>query len=296
MTADLRLPQLAVLDSTMAYREAGPPGAPVALFLHGNPTSSYLWRNVIPHVASVAHCIAPDLIGFGQSGKPDIAYRFQDHVRYLEAFVEAAGITSAHIVGQDWGGSLGFDLAARRPQLVRGIAFMEFVRPARDWEDFHSSPAARELFQKFRTPGVGEKLLLQENAFIEGLARTVIRKLTDEEMGVYRAPFPTPQSRLPVWRFPQELPVAGEPADVAAILGRAFDALHASRYPKLFFTAEPGATVPPAYAAALVASLHDCRLVKLGPGTHNLQEDYPEVIGRSVAEWIRETAQLRALP
>lgn len=294
MAGELRLPQLAVLDSTMAYREAGRPGAPVALFLHGNPTSSYLWRNVIPHVASVAHCIAPDLIGFGQSGKPDIAYRFQDHVRYLDAFVEAAGISSAYIVGQDWGGSLAFDLAARRPQFVRGIAFMEFVRPARDWEDFHSSPPARELFRKFRTPGVGEQLLLHDNAFIEGFARTVIRKLTDEEMAVYRAPFPTPQSRRPVWRFPQELPIAGEPADVAAILGRAFEALRTSAYPKLFFTAEPGATVPPTYAAALAASLHACGVVKLGPGTHNLQEDYPDLIGRSVAEWIRETALERS--
>lgn len=287
MTADLRLPQLTVLDSTMAYREGGQPGAPVALFLHGNPTSSYLWRNVIPHVAPVAHCIAPDLIGFGQSGKPDIAYRFEDHVRYLDAFLDAAGISSAYVVGQDWGAALAFQLAARRPQFVRGLAFMEFVRPARDWHDFHTNPAARDLFQRFRTPGVGEQLIMRDNAFIEGLGRTAIRKLTDEEMAAYRAPFPTPSSRFPLWRFPNELPIAGEPADVAAILGRAFDALRASVYPKLFFTAEPGATVPPAYAAEFAATLRNCRWVKLGPGTHNLQEDYPDAIGEAVAEWIR---------
>lgn len=291
MTADLKLPQIALLGSTMAYRKTAQRGAPLALFLHGNPTSSYIWRNVIPHVAPVARCIAPDLIGFGQSGKPDIAYRFEDHVHYLDAFLDAAGIGSAYLVGQDWGASLALHLAARRPQFVKGLAFMEFVRPARDWEDFHSVPAARELFQKFRTPGLGEQLILHDNAFVQGLARTVVRKLNDEEMAAYRAPFPTPRSRLPVWRLPNEIPIAGQPADVHATLERALEALRASVYPKLLFAAEPGATLTPAYAAELAASLQNCRLVKLGAGIHNLQEDYPEVIGQAVAEWIRETAR-----
>ncbi|HEY8550316.1 MAG TPA: alpha/beta fold hydrolase [Vicinamibacterales bacterium] len=122
MTSDVTLPTRAVLDSTMAYREAGRAEAPIALFLHGNPTSSYIWRNVLPHVAPVAHCIAPDLIGFGQSGKPAIAYRFADHVRYLDAFIAASGITSAYLVAQDWGTALAFHLAARRPEFVRGLA------------------------------------------------------------------------------------------------------------------------------------------------------------------------------
>ena len=290
MTADLQLPQLGVLGSTMAYRETARQGAPVALFLHGNPTSSYIWRDIIPHVAPVAHCIAPDLIGFGQSGKPAIAYRFEDHVRYLDAFLDAAGISCAYIIGQDWGATLAFDLAARRPGFVRGLAFMEFVRPARDWEDFHTVPAAREMFQKLRTPGLGEQLILHDNIFVRGLPRTVIRKLTDEEMAVYLAPFPTPQSRLPVWRFPNEIPVAAQPADVNAMLEVAFDALRASDYPKLFFTAEPGVTVTPAFAASFAASLRNCKLVELGAGMHNLQEDHPEVIGQSVAEWIRKAA------
>lgn len=293
MICDTRLPQLAVLGSNMAYRQAGQAGLPVALFLHGNPTSSFLWRDVIPHVAPVARCLAPDLIGFGQSGKPDIAYRFEDHVRYLDGFLDAAGLTCAYLVGQDWGAALAFHLAARRPQFVRGLAFMEFVRPARDWEDFHAVPAARELFQKFRTPGVGERLILEDNVFVESLARTVRRKLTDEEMAVYRAPFPTPKSRLPVWQLPNEIPIAGQPADVGATLERAFRALQASVYPKLFFAAEPGATVPPAYATALAASLHNCRFEPLGPGTHNLQEDYPDRIGQSVAAWIEDSEPLQ---
>lgn len=212
MNDDVTLPRLSVLGSTIAYREAGSAEAPVTLFLHGNPTSSYIWRNIIPHVAPVARCIAPDLIGFGQSGKPDIAYRFADHARYLDAFLEAAGLTSAYLVAQDWGTALAFHLAARRPDFVRGLAFMEFIRPMPTWEDFHQSPAARETFRKFRTPGEGEKLILEHNAFIERvLPGSVIRELSEEEMAAYRAPFPTPQSRRPIWRLPNELPITGRP-------------------------------------------------------------------------------------
>ena len=216
---DVELPQVSVLGSTMACREAGNPDAPVALFLHGNPTSSYLWRNVIPLVAPTAHCIAPDLIGFGQSGKPDIEYRFADHVRYLDAFLANAGISSAFVIAHDWGTALAFHLAARRPEFIRGLAFMEFLWPVPSWEDFPAS--VRETFQKFRTPGMGEKMILEDNAFVEGvLPGATARKLTDEEMSVYRAPFPTPESRRPTWRFPNELPIAGEPADVIIGLWR----------------------------------------------------------------------------
>jgi haloalkane dehalogenase len=126
--SDISLPQVKVLNSTMAYREAGDSEAPVVLFLHGNPTSSYIWRKILPMVAPVAHCIAPDLIGFGQSGKPDIEYRFSDHVKYLDAFLEQSGITSAFMIAQDWGSGLAFDLAARRPDFIHGLAFMEFIQ------------------------------------------------------------------------------------------------------------------------------------------------------------------------
>src|SRR2546422_3092238 len=183
---DVVLSQVSVLGSTMAYREAGNPDAPVALFLHGNPTASYLWRNVIPLVAPTAYCIAPDLIGFGQSGKPDIEYRFADHVRYLDAFLANAGISSAFVIAHDWGSALAFHLAARRPEFIRGLAFMEFIRPMPTWEDFH--PAARDTFQKFRTPGIGEQMILEDNMFIERvLPGNILRKLSDEEMAVYRA-------------------------------------------------------------------------------------------------------------
>lgn len=289
MIADISLPKHPVLDSEMAYREAGRTDAPVALFLHGNPTSSYIWRHIIPRVAEVAHCIAPDLIGFGQSGKPDIAYRFEDHVRYLDRFIAKAGIGSAYLVVQDWGTALAFHLAARRPDFVRGLAFMEFIRPIPSWDEFVRGNAAREIFRKFRTPGEGEKLILEGNAFVERvLPGGIRRKLTDDEIAIYRAPFPTPQSRRPTWRFPNELPIAGEPADVYAMLEKAHAALAASAYPKLLFAADPGALVSSALAEHTARKLHDCRLVKLGAGVHFLQEDHSETIGRSVAAFIAE--------
>ena len=284
---DVELHQLNVLDSTMAYREAGTPGAPVALFLHGNPTSSYIWRNILPLVSPVAHCIAPDLIGFGQSGKPDIEYRFADHVRYLDAFIEQAGISSAFVVAQDWGTGLAFHLAARRPEFIRGLAFMEFIRPMPTWNDFHAE--AIETFQKFRTPGVGEQMILEGNAFVEGvLPMATARKLTNEEMAVYRAPFPTPESRRPTWRFPQELPIAGEPADVYATLENAHRALAQSSYPKLLFVGNPGALTTPAFAESFVKRLNNCRVVHLNSGIHFLQEDHPDAIGANVKEWLIE--------
>jgi haloalkane dehalogenase len=292
---DITLPRVSVLDSEMAYRELGAPitNAPamsetsVALFLHGNPTSSYIWRHILPYGAPVARCVAPDLIGFGQSGKPALEYRFADHVRYLEAFLDVQGITAAYLVAQDWGTALAFDLAARRPGLVRGLAFMEFIRPMPTWDDFHQQPAAREIFRRFRTPGEGEAMILEGNAFVERvLPGSVARALTDDEMAVYRAPFPTQASRRPTWRLPNELPIAGEPADVWSTLTAAHAALAGSTYPKLLFVGDPGALVSPAFAEKFAASLKNCRLVRLGSGRHFLQEDHPEEIGRAIAAWV----------
>jgi haloalkane dehalogenase len=283
VTSDITLPQCAVLNSTMAYRESGDPGNPTVLFLHGNPTSSYIWRKVIPLVAPIAHCIAPDLIGSGQSGKPDISYRFVDHVRYLDALLAEAGISSAYIAAQDWGTALAFHLAARRPEFVRGLAFMEFIRPMPTWDDFPT----RETFQKFRTAGVGEKMILEGNAFVEQvLPGATIRKLTEEEMAVYRAPFPTPESRRPTWRFPNELPIAGEPADVYSTMLEAHAALAHSSYPKLLFAGDPGGLVSPAFAEEFAKGLMNCSVVHLGSGAHYLQEDHPEAIGTNVKQWL----------
>jgi haloalkane dehalogenase len=282
-----------VLDSTIAYREAGSKASPIVLFLHGNPTSSYIWRNILPAVAPVAHCIAPDLIGFGQSGKPDIAYRFADHVRYLDAFLAQMKIDSAFVVAQDWGSALAFHLAARRPEFMRGLAFMEFIRPMRTWNDFH--PDQVSTFQKFRTPGIGQQMILEDNLFIEGvLPAATARRLTNEEMDAYRAPFPTPQSRIPVWRFPNELPIAGEPADVYSTMERAHQALAASSYPKLLFVGRPGALISPEFARSFVRTLKHCRLVELSSGLHYLQEDHPYVIAANIREWLGELTSVAA--
>ncbi len=287
VVSDVVLSQVKVLDSTMAYREAGDREAPVALFLHGNPTSSYIWRNIIPLVAPLAHCIAPDLIGFGQSGKPDIEYRFFDHVRYLDAFLEQIGISSAYVVAHDWGSGLAFHLAAYRPEFIRGLAFMEFIRPMPTWKDFH--PDQIETFQKFRTPGVGEKMILNDNMFVERvLPAAMVHRLTEDEMAVYRAPFPSPASRRPTWRFPNELPIAGEPADVYSTLEQAHRALAQSSYPKLLFVGNPGALISPAFAASFAKGLKNCNVVQLSSGFHYLQEDHPDVIGANVKEWLIE--------
>jgi haloalkane dehalogenase len=282
---DVVLPQVNVLGSTLAYREMGNPEAPVALFLHGNPTSSYVWRNVLPLVAPVARCIAPDLIGFGQSGKPEIEYRVADHARYLDAFLDQVGVSSAFVVAQDWGTALAFLLAARKPGFVQGLAFMEFIRPLPSWDGF--VPGAAETFQKFRTPGVGEEMIFKNNIFVEAiLPGATVRKLTDEEMSVYRAPFPTPESRRPTWRFPNEIPIAGEPADVYSSLEKAHEALTQSTYPKLLFAGDPGAIISPAFAESFAKGLKNCRLVQLSSGLHYLQEDHPDVIGANIKEWL----------
>jgi len=284
---DVPLSQIAVLDSTMAYREAGNPDLPTVLFLHGNPTSSYIWRNIMPLVAPVGHCIAPDLIGFGQSGKPKLEYRFFDHVRYLDAFLEKAGISSAYVVAHDWGSGLAFHLAARRPDFIRGLAFMEFIRPMPTWNDFHHDQI--ETFQKFRTPGVGEKMILEDNAFIERiLPGATARKLTDEEIAVYRAPFPTPESRRPTLVFPRELPIAGEPADIYSSIEEAHRALAQSSYPKLLFVGNPGVLVPSVFADKFAKGLKNCRVVHLSSGLHYLQEDHPDMIGANIKEWLME--------
>jgi haloalkane dehalogenase len=287
MNGDMTLARCDVLDASMAYRELGRHGDPVALFLHGNPTSSYIWRHVMAEVAPAAHCIAPDLIGFGQSSKPVCEYRFFDHVRYLDAFIANSGIESAYLVAQDWGTALAFHLAARRPQFVRGLIFMEFIRPMASWEDFHQAQSARDLFRRFRTPGEGEQLILEQNVFIERvLPGSIERQLTEAEMAVYRAPFRTPESRRPIWRLPNELPIAGEPADVWEALSAAHSALAGSDYPKLLFVAEPGALVSRDYAERYAASLKRCRLVHLGRGRHYLQEDHGTTIGRGLAAFI----------
>jgi len=278
----LRQKYIDVLGSRMAYVEAGE--GPVVLFQHGNPTSSYLWRNVIPHVAPHARCIAADLIGMGRSAKPKIAYRVEDQARYFEALVEALDLNEVVLVLHDWGSALGLDWARRQEERVRGLALMEFILPRPTWLDV--TPAAAEVFRAFRSD-LGRTLLVDENRFIEQvLPAGVMRKLADEEMTAYREPFLDPASREPVYRFPNELPIAGAPADVWA-MAEAYQAwLLETEIPKLFFWADPGSLIPPKRAAWLQARPRYCTSVPLGPGRHFVQEDHADHIGAAIADWL----------
>lgn len=274
-----------VLGSKLHYVEAGPSDAAPVLFLHGNPTSSYLWRNIIPHVAKHARCIAPDLIGFGKSDKPDIAYRFEDHVRYIDRFIEALGLETLTLVIHDWGSAIGLNWARRHPSRVAGIAMMEFISPVKSWNDWPEG--IRPLFQTFRTPGAGRELIVEQNVFIEKvLPGAVVRGLTEAEMQHYRAPFLEPASRQPMLSFPNDLPIEGQPADVVEAARAYMDWLGTSPVPKLLFWATPGILVSPGDAARYAQDMPNLRCVDIGPGLHYLQEDNPDLIGRSIADWL----------
>ena len=271
-----------VLDTEMAYVDTGA-GDPV-VFLHGNPTSSYLWRNVIPEVEPHARCLAPDLVGMGDSGPaPDGSYRFADHARYLDAWFDALLPTqSVTLVGHDWGSVLGFYWARRHPERVRGLAYMEaIVRPV-SWEEWPEE--ARGIFRGMRSEK-GEDLVLQRNVFVERiLPSSVLRGLTEEEMDVYRRPYVTEESRRPTLAWPRELPIDGEPEEVVRIVDDYSGWLKESDVPKLFVNAEPGSILTG-------AQREFCRSWKNQEevtvrGAHFLQEDSPREIGEAVAAFV----------
>jgi haloalkane dehalogenase len=275
---------LKILDSTIHYRESGA-GDPI-VFLHGNPTSSYLWRNVIPRLESEGRCLAPDLIGMGQSGKPDIGYRFVDHARYLDAWFDALAISRVTLVLHDWGSALGFHWASRHTERVAAIAFMEAIVKPLTWSEWPEK--AREVFRGFRTPGVGEKLIFERNVFIENvLPGSILRTLTAEEMDAYRAPFRDPKSRTPVWRWPNEIPLEGEPKDVVESVTAYGRWLAASEVPKLLLAFEPGAILGPELVDYCRAHFRNLEVRHLGRGSHFVQEDQPEAIGDAIRGWRR---------
>jgi haloalkane dehalogenase len=277
-----------VLDARIAYHERGE-GAPV-LFLHGNPTSSYLWRDVVPELEGYGRLIAPDLIGMGDSAKlpnPDAdTYRFTTHRNYLAAFIDAViGAQQAiTLVVHDWGSALGFDWASHHRDRVRGIAYMEaIVRPVASWDEW--SPSATPIFQGFRSDK-GDTMILERNMFIERvLPGSILRKLTEAEMTEYRRPFLRSADRWPMLTWPRQIPIAGEPAEVVRIAADYSQWMAANGLPKLFVNAEPG--------AILIGALRDfCRSWNnqtevTVPGSHFIQEDSGPAIGRAVASWMR---------
>lgn len=282
--------QVDVLGKKMSYVEEGN-GDPI-VFLHGNPTSSYLWRNIIPHLSRLGRCIAPDLIGMGDSEKltdsgPD-SYRFVEHRQYLDAFLEAIGVTEKLLfVIHDWGSALGFDWAYRHPAAVRGIAYMEAILYHYSWDEWPEN--ARQIFETMRSP-LGESIILEKNIFVELiLPSSVQRKVTDTEMGVYRKPFlNSGEDRRPMLTWPRQIPLAGEPADVVEIIETYGKWLSICDIPKLFINADPGSILT-GNARNFCRTWKNQEEVTI-KGLHFVQEDSPDEIGQAVAGFINKIA------
>ncbi len=280
-----------VLGYTMSYVDEGS-GDPIVL-LHGNPTSSYLWRNIITHLSALGRCVSPDLIGMGDSDKlknsgPD-SYSFIEHRKYLDALLEEIGVTENVVfVIHDWGSALGFDWAYRHPNKVKGIVYMEAILFHYDWSDWPED--GRKIFKGFRAPA-GEEMILDKNYFVElVLPNSVIRELTPSEMDVYRRPFLNPgEDRRPTLTWPRQVPIEGEPKEIVEIVTTYAEWLSKSDIPKLFINAEPGAIL-------VGRALDFCRTWPNQEevtvmGKHFIQEDSPDEIGQSIAKFIRKINQ-----
>lgn len=273
----------------MAYVDIG--DGPPIVFLHGNPTSSYLWRNVVPHVQHLGRCIVPDLVGMGDSAPlassgPE-SYTFAEHRRYLDGLLAELGVErDVTFVVHDWGSALGFDWSNRHRDAVAGIAYMEAIVRPMSWDDWPDN--ARGIFQGFRSPA-GEEMVLDKNLFVEAvLPASILRDLDDAEMAEYRRPFAERgERRRPTLTWPRQIPLDGEPADVHAIVADYANWLSTSDVPKLLVVADPGAIlVGP--QLDFCRSWPNQREVTVA-GNHFLQEDSPDEIGRAVAEWIEST-------
>ncbi len=286
-TAEHPKSTIEVLGKKMAYVEMGE-GDPI-VFQHGNPTSSYLWRNIMPHVADQGRCIALDLIGMGDSEKLDNPgperYTFVEHYEYFSAALEALGISeNVTLVIHDWGSALGFHWANLHREAVKGICYMEaIVAPIPSWDQF--SKDATPVFQGFRSPA-GEAMVLEKNIFVERvLPGSVLRGLTEEEMAVYRRPFSEPgEDRRPTLTWPRQIPIAGEPEDVTEIAREYGDWLQDSDVRKLFVNAEPGAILA-GEMRELCRTFPNQTEVTVA-GSHFIQEDSPDEIGQALADWM----------
>lgn len=276
-----------VLGSKMHYVEKGT-GDPI-LFLHGNPTSMYLWRNVMPHLEKQGRVIAFDLIGFGKSDKPDLDYTFADHIRYVEGFIEAKKLKNITLVIHDWGSGLGLDYAARNESNVKGIAMMEaIVPPGAPVASYEAMGPYGGVFKAMRDPKTGPELLVEQNKFIEViLPAAVMRDLTEEEMEAYRAPFLEKSSRKPILVWPNEVSIGGVPENTTNVINNYGQWLMKSTLPKLHLYVSPGALNPPQLVDFLKTKLNNYETVYVGGGIHFIQEDHPHEIGLAISDWVR---------
>ncbi|MEM7032437.1 MAG: haloalkane dehalogenase [Chloroflexota bacterium] len=276
---------LEVYGSKMHYIDEGE-GDPI-LFLHGNPTSNYLWRNIIPYLAPHARCIAPDLIGMGKSDKPDLDYRFFDQSKYLEAFIEKLGLSNVTLVLHDWGSGLGFHYGMRHEDNLKGIAFMEAMVKPLKWAEL---PTVNKIgFRLFRAPGVGWFMSSVMNVFLtQFMPQGIARKLSKVEQDYYQAPFKTIKSRKPIQQFPVEVPIDGYPADVYKMMSNYSQKLQESSLPKILFYASPGAIIPAADVEWCKQNIKNLETVDIGEGIHFIQEDNPHLIGEELAKWYQD--------
>ncbi|GIH25720.1 haloalkane dehalogenase [Acrocarpospora phusangensis] len=282
------MPVIDVLDSTMYYEEAGD-GTPY-VFLHGNPSSSRLWRNVLPAFDGAGRVLAPDLIGMGRSGKPDIPYRFADHARYLDAWFDRLGLDGVVLVGHDWGGALAFDWAARHPGRVLGLAFFEAIVRTMSWSDLGEGPRART--ERIRSPE-GEALVLDQNFLVDtAFTGGVLTPLGEEDLEAYRMPYPTRESRRPLLEWARSMPIDGAPADVAERVERSGEWLATSEdVPKLLLTfdSSPTLLVTAEVAAWCAANIAGLTVRHCGPAGHHAPEDQPEAIAAAILAWADKT-------
>ncbi len=271
-----------VHGSKIHYVEEGS-GDPI-LFLHGNPTSSYLWRNIIPHVQGHGRCIAMDLIGMGKSDKPDIEYDFFDHAKYVEGFIEALGLKNLTLVIHDWGSGLGFDYANNHRENIKGIAFMEAIYKPLGWNDLPKE--YRMAFKMMRAPFVGWLMISVGNMFLKKmLPDSIVRKLSKEEYGYYLKPYATIASRKPVRAWPREIPLGGKPQRVHEKVAAYSDWLTQSDIPKLCFYAHPGGLIKESDVTYIKNNFPNTKTIDIGPGIHFIQEDNPHLIGTELANW-----------
>ena len=277
--------RIPVLDSEMSYVDTGQ-GNPI-VFLHGNPTSSYLWRNVIPHLEKHGRCLAPDLIGMGQSGKsPSGSYRFVDHAHYLDAWFEALNLDkNVTLVTHDWGSALGFYWAYGNPERVKAIAYMEAIVQPLSWDMFPE--ISRPFFESLRSPE-GENLILENNLFIEVvLPRSILRRLTDDEMEIYRRPYSEKgESRRPMLTWPREIPFDGKPIDVHDIVSSYAEWLQKTDIPKLFINADPGAILTGRQREFCRTWENQQEIIV--KGNHFIQEDSPAEIGLAINTFLQQ--------
>lgn len=276
---------LEVLGSKMHYIDIGQ-GEPI-LFLHGNPTSSYLWRNIIPYLTKDTRCIAVDLIGMGKSDKPNIGYSFKEHYQYIEKFIEQLGLKNITLVIHDWGSALGFNYAYNHQSNVKGIVFMESMYKPFNWADMPLGLKA--VFKLMRAPFIGWLMLSVGNFFLNKMLPSMIRrKLSQAEYSYYKMPFKTIASRKPVRVWPQQIPFDGKPEYNAKIVSVYGIWLTKSELPKLCIYSHPGVLIQKSDVEYIRNHFKNTTVVDVGEGLHFIQEDNPQKIGEAIAKWYKE--------